>query len=171
MNNPLFNTDFLKLGEQFIRPGHRAGNQGSFMRSIMVGLAELDLYFRRFRESAHYSLEHDYRKISIEKVLNDAFDPFARRIYIDNVAPPEQVYLYEPGDDRPVYLYEPADDQPVYLTELSTVELQAINFIVYLPLAIRAATTVGQTRQDVLINTHVNKYKDDSKNHRLLWIN
>jgi len=170
MNSALFDTDFKKLGTEHIRVKHRDSNQRPLMDALMTPMEWLDGYFARFRESEFYSLQHNYTKSSIEKVLNDAFDNTARRIYIDNVEPQVQLYLYEPGDDRPVYLYEPADDQPVYLRELSAADLGAINFVVYLPNPIRSTTTAARTRQDTLINAAVNKFKDHSKNHTLLWI-
>lgn len=169
MNSNLFNTDFFELGRQIIRPIHRATNQVAIMNIIMTPFNYLGGVFYGFRESAFYSLAHDSRKISIEKVLNDKYDPLSRRIYITNVMPEGYVYLYEPGDDRPVYLYEPADEQPVYLLEPNAVNVDEVNFVVVLPLAMEPSIPNEKNKLEVKINSTVNRYKLDSKNHSLLW--
>lgn len=169
MANSVHDVDWQKMGEDNLRPKHRSTNQNPFYRAFLAPLMTLRDEWKSFRESITYQLDHDSRKISIEKVLNDYFDQLDRRIYIDNVALTPQVYLYEPGDDRPVYVYEPADDKPVYLYQSSNVDLGAANFVVYLPNAIKPIIPTELRRLEVLINTQINRYKLDSKEHILLW--
>lgn len=170
MNSDFFNIDYVSLGRQILRPRHRETNQGSFMNGIMQVFYSLGGLFFSFRESLFYSLSHDSRKISIEKVLNDSFDSQLRRIYIDNVLPEGQQYLYEPTDSRPLHLYEPADNAPVYLYETLEVDVNAVNFVVYLPVALQPADQTALNNIELRINAAVNKYKLDSKNHKLIWI-
>ena len=170
MNSGFFNTDYASLALEFLRPKHRSSNQSTFMAALHFPLKHLNTLFFRFRESVFYQLAHDSRKISIEKVLNDKFDPSSRRIYIENVQPKPQNYLYEKGDEKPLYLYEPEDDQPVYLEDLNSLELSSVNFTVFLPNAIKSTGASMEPNQKLAINTQVNNYKLAGKNHNLQWI-
>lgn len=170
MNSNLFNTDYQAVAKDQIRPKHRATNQSPWFKALVLPLVHLNRLFYRFRESAFYQLQHDSRKISIEKVLNDSYDNNQRRIYIENVIPKSQPYLYEKDDQRPLYLYEPEDEQPVYLTDNSAVELNTINFTVFLPVAIQAAGDSEQRKQNIKINSLINLYKLAGKNHSIQWV-
>lgn len=170
-DNPAHNTNWQEVAKANIRPIHRYSNQQSFFKALVQPLMVIRDEYRRFRESVIYQLQHDSRKISIEKVLNDHFDDSLRRIYIDNVAPQPRTYFYEPGDDRPVFFYEPADDRPVYFYEQLGVNVDDVSFVVNLPDTIKPSDPDELRRLEILINAQVNRYKLDSKEHRLLWMN
>jgi hypothetical protein len=167
----MFNQDYEKIAVGCLRPDHRNSNQSVIMKAQSAGMVAMDLRFARFRESVDYILQHDSRKLHIEKVLNDQFDNVSRRITIDNVVPRGKVYLYEPGDDKPVYIYEAVDTKPVHLYETAGIDVSNVNFVVNLPIAIQPTVASELRKLEIKINAQVNRYKVDSKNHTLLWIN
>lgn len=167
----MYDNDQYKLGQDVLRPKHRETNQRSWVRVITAGMDALNLRFRSFRESVDYIQQHDSRKIHIEKVLNDVFDPLDRRIFIENVKPVQGTYFNQPLSERDIYFNQRASDADVYFNEQSSVEVGTANFIVNLPIAIKPIAASELRKLEININTQVNRYKVDSKEHALLWIN
>ena len=88
------------------------------------------------RTAWRYQLTHTPQVYSLENVLNDAFDPSSRRIYILDGDYIDAVRLYEPEDLRPVRFYEATQ---VRFYEPSAFDLLDVDFVVHIPLSLTAA--------------------------------
>ncbi|BFO64132.1 hypothetical protein KCF3NO3_01150 [Chryseobacterium sp. KCF3-3] len=91
--------------------------------------------FLRKRKQNLIKMNYNYQKYSVQKRLNDAFDPIERRIKIVKAVQYEGVYLYTEAEDDPQHsktkwLYD--DSNPIYLR--TEAELYSeYDFIVEIP--------------------------------------
>lgn len=67
------------------------------------------------RTNVIYKVSHTNSKISIEKVLNDEFDPVNQEIYIELIQEIDQQYLHVKSESQPIYLYTKWDAATAYV--------------------------------------------------------
>lgn len=119
-----------------------------------------------FRNDRVYRMAHNSQVCYMEAVLNDAFDPDLRRIYIDDPEYVDPVYVYLPPEELPVWLATDIElpvmdyEAPVPLYVDSEISVSGPQFIVYYPVDL----TIDEDRMRALIN----KYRLASKANYLI---
>lgn len=92
---------------------------------------------QKFHEETLYIMQHDGRKIYLEKVLNDYFQVTGynpsdhdntKKIYIENIPQPGATFVYQPEEDEPLFL-EPNE---VFLLQQDE-SLTQYSFTVFIP--------------------------------------
>lgn len=78
----------------------------SFVYAFIGGIIHLYNKQLDFDKDVSYKLQHTSQVWAIEKVLNDALDPFERRIYLSNIASNEIVPLQRDTDLEPLILQD-----------------------------------------------------------------
>ena len=92
---------------------------------------------QKLHDETLYTMQHDGRKIYLEKVLNDYFQVLGynpsdhentKTVYIENIPQPKEIFIYQPEEDQPVFL-EPNE---VFLMQENE-SLTAFAFTVFIP--------------------------------------
>lgn len=114
----------------------RESNHLSWVWVLLTPLRWLGDRLIIFRDAIREEISRNGQEISLEKTLNDRFDPFLRRIYIDDdqVTVPEALWLIDEAQVNPdVWLI--SEIPPGVELSLKTIEEhgQLGIFIVYLP--------------------------------------
>ncbi len=103
----------------------------SWLFALITPYKELLTWFKIFRQESSYKIVHTPQVYSMENVLNDAFDPQLRRIYIQDGLYKSAVYFYEPAESKPVHFFEITPE--VYFYEPEELLKLDVDFVVVLP--------------------------------------
>ncbi|MCC2590369.1 hypothetical protein [Chryseobacterium sp. MFBS3-17] len=130
----IFNFDVRKYALQLLPPWLRSGMAMAVVLAFATPLLDVYIAFTRNRKVNLIKLQFNYQKFSVQKRLNDAFDPIERRIRIVNAVQYDGVYLYTEAEDDPFYSKTVwlHPDNPVYLR--TEAELYSeFDFIIEIP--------------------------------------
>lgn len=131
----LFNINFKQLTFWWLPTFRRKNRLLNYIWCLIFPLEAMYIEFLRKRKQNLIKMNYNYQKYSVQKRLNDAFDPIERRIKIVKAVQYEGVYLYTEAEDDPQHsktkwLYD--DSNPIYLR--TEAELYSeYDFIVEIP--------------------------------------
>lgn len=131
----LFNINFKQLALWWIPTFRRKPITLNYLWCLLFPLEAMYIEFLRKRKQNLIKMNYNYQKYSVQKRLNDAFDPVERRIKIVKAVQYEGVYLYTEAEDdaqqsKTQWLYD--DSKPIYLR--TEAELYSeYDFIVEIP--------------------------------------
>lgn len=155
-------TEFAKiLVPRFIRQPKTL----AWLNALLAPLRSLYSQFYAFKEAVIYDTEHDGSVVSLEKVLNDAFDPSDRGIYILNADVIDTDHYYDVSDD---YDY---DNEDSYIYDPEVFNNNGIDFTVYVPGELQPETEAEITTLQIQIRAKVDKFKFAGLNYNILWLN
>lgn len=130
----------------------------SHLRAIYVGLT-------RFRESTTYRLCHNGQVCHLRAVLNDEFDPAARRIEIaDNPHSNTGVVVYQREVGLPITIYNREGQRPLIVNRRGYGGVSSYDFVVMIPEFLRSGIDIAHLR------ALVDKYKLASKRFTINYI-
>lgn len=135
MKDELFNINYKRLALWWLPAFRRKPVTLHFLWCLIFPLEALYIEFLKRRKQNLIKMNFNYQKFSMERRLNDAFDPMERRIRIVNAVQYEGVYLYTEAEDnlyfsKTRWLY--GDENPLYLR--TEAELYSeYDFIVRIP--------------------------------------
>lgn len=169
MNNysNIYNINFRKLGDLLTPPPLRKPVFIDWIETFLKPLEEVNVLFKKFRKNSIYKVTHNGQVCYLQKVLNDAFDRFPRRIYITDVFYIENLYIYPENDNKPVYINE---TQPVYIYDDAAFDIPDYEFIVHMPIELKPAAEIDLINLEIQIKSLVNYYKLASKRYVIQWI-
>lgn len=135
MNDNLFNINFRLLSVWYLPTFLRSAILKSFVWMLIYPLETLYIQVLKNRKQNLIKMNHNYQKFSIQKRLNDAFDPVERRIEILKAVLYESIHLYTEAEDdiyhsKTKWLYD--DSKPIYLRTESELYSE-FDFIVIIP--------------------------------------
>jgi len=105
----------------------------SFCRALIAPVVTVYNRFMLYRDDVMYKLAHTSQVWSIEKVLNDAFDPVSRRIYITDPGYFEVTLINRDTDEPPHTILQDAAGPILYISGDSAYAGGSYDFIVVLP--------------------------------------
>ena len=131
----LFNINFKKLALWWLPTFLREPIMRSYIWILIFEIESMYVEFLKKRKQSLIKMNHNYQKFSVQKRLNDAFDPIERRIEIVKAVLYEGVYLYTEAEDdqyqsKTKFLY--GDEHPIYLRTESELYSE-FDFIVKIP--------------------------------------
>jgi hypothetical protein len=131
----LFNINFKQLALWWIPTFRRKLITLNYLWCLLFPLEAMYIEFLRKRKQNLIKMNYNYQKYSVQKRLNDAFDPVERRIKIVKAVQYEGVYLYTEAEDdaqhsKTQWLYD--DSKPIYLRTESELYSE-FDFIVEIP--------------------------------------
>ncbi|WP_139422970.1 hypothetical protein [Chryseobacterium mulctrae] len=123
MKDEVFNINFRKLGIEKLPTKMRNSFWIAFVLVLIIPLEALYNEFLRARKQNLIRLKTTCQKFSMQKRLNDVFDPLDRRIEIVKAVLFDGTYLYTEaeddqyksktkwlfGNENPIYLYTEAE--------------------------------------------------------------
>ncbi|MBB4807468.1 cbb3-type cytochrome oxidase subunit 1 [Chryseobacterium defluvii] len=118
MKDELFNINYKRLVLWWLPTFRRKSVTLNYLWCLIFPLEALYIEFLKRRKQNLIKMNFNYQKFSMERRLNDAFDPIDRRIEIVNAVQYEGVYLYTEAEDdtyfsKTQWLY--GDENPIYL--------------------------------------------------------
>lgn len=128
----IYNISLPRLVLLLLPLPYRKQSWVSWLLALIAPFKELNVLFKIFRKDSSYKILHTPQVYSMENVLNDAFDPTLRRIYIVDGIYKAPVYFYEPDENKPVHFFE--IEPAVYFYEPGELEHLDVDFVVVLPL-------------------------------------
>ncbi len=135
MNDNSYNIDFRKLAVEWLPTFLRNPVIIAFIVVLLLPVEKMYIEFLKVRKQHLIRMKHNFQKFSLQKRLNDAFDPLERRIKIVGAIQYNGVYLYTEAEDdaffnKTKWLYD--DSNPIYLR--TEAELYSeYDFIVEIP--------------------------------------
>lgn len=135
MKDNIFNISFKKLSVEWLPLYMRDHWNIAFVSVLITPLQILLFEFIKVRQQYLIRLNTTCQKFSMQKRLNDLFDPFERRIIIVKAVLYDGTFLYTEGEDdvqhtKTKWLYD--DQNPIYIRNKS--ELYSdYDFIVKIP--------------------------------------
>ena len=114
--------------------------------------------FMGFKIDAEYRVKHNGQICYLQKMLNDKFDKYLRRIRVVNQAPKVALWAYYIEDEKPLFGYELEDDKPLFGYNANDY-YNAFDFSVIIPESLLAFTNQMQAQ--------INYYKLFSKNYQI----
>ncbi|QHB38506.1 hypothetical protein lotta81_gp048 [Flavobacterium phage vB_FspM_lotta8-1] len=160
----VFNIDFQKLSLLLTPIFWRKLAFVSYVYCFIEPLNVLHNEFKIFRKKSIYKIVHNGQVMLLEKVLNDAYDPEERRIYITDSIINDPLHIYTEIEARPVYL----DTQYLYTFEVFN-ETE-IDFYVVFPIELKPISPFDLLNFENIIKALINYYKLASKRYKILWI-
>jgi len=163
MNDNLFNINFRLLSIWYLPTFLRAAVLKTFVWILIYPLETLYIQILKNRKQNLIKMNHNYQKFSLQKRLNDAFDPVERRIIIIKAVIYESVYLYTEAEDdqfhsKTKWLH--GDQQPIYL--YTDAELYSeFDFIVKIP---------NSGINEMQLRAEIEYYMLQSKNYKIEFI-
>lgn len=112
--NSIYNVNWFRLVKMLVLPAIAKPTLLAFINSALAPLRTKYDEFLNFKIDAEYRVNHNGQVCYLQKMLNDKFDNSLRRIKVQNVKPKEQLWVYQPEDEKPVYVYDEID-HPVYV--------------------------------------------------------
>lgn len=141
----------------------------ALLDAVAEEFQEIHNTFLAYRESNIYKIEHTSQVWSLEKVLNDAYDPELRRIYITDGELVEPPYIFRRAEERPLYLFKRSEDSPIYLRRRSENADSDRDFIVHLPADAQEGNATDELAFIASISATVDYYKEASKTYRIVY--
>lgn len=136
MYSTIFNIDFATFILQLLPSFLRRIRWHRWLLALTVPSQDLHAKFLQYRASTNYKLEHTPQVFSMENVLNDAFDPIQRRIYIQDGIYRSPVRFYDRSLNSPVRFYDAADEEPVRFFDRESLLVLDVDFIVKIPITL-----------------------------------
>lgn len=110
-------------------------------RKTIAFLVALVAPMQKLHDDTLYTMQHDGRKIYLEKVLNDYFQVAGydasdhentKTVYIGNVDLPGDVFVFQPAEDEPVFLGDSTNSEEVFINQEDET-LSEYSFTVFIP--------------------------------------
>lgn len=159
----IFNINFKKLAVEWLPTFLRTSFWIAFVLVLIIPVEKLYSEFLKARKQNLIRLKTTCQKFSMQKRLNDFFDPAERRIRIEKAVLFDFTYLYTEAEDdiwhtKTKWLF--GDENPIYL--YTEAELYSeFDFIVKIP---NSGINILQLRAEI------EYYMLQSKNYKIEFI-
>lgn len=86
-----------------------------WLNFLVVEIKKLHTKFLTYKDESIYKISHNGMKISVEKVLNDQFDPINQLIYIGLAVDEDQIFLFQKPELQQNYIYSKYNAATAYV--------------------------------------------------------
>ncbi len=155
-----FYIDYDSLVPQLVPVKLRQPVMLSWLKVVVSPVKWLYNLFNTYRKNNLYLLAHEGQVCFLEAVLNDAFNPVSRGIFITDGPFKDPIFLYLVSETKPVWLGLVSEegsttysDPEVLYTDLETYAL-GICFIVHVPVLVAAGSGYDVVRLKALVDLY-----------------
>ena len=168
--NKIYDIDWFVFANLITPPFLRKLKHVDWIRTWLNPLEDLSFRFKKIREDAIYRVTHNGQTYSLENVLNDEYDNFDRRIFIEDSFFIEPLYVYPEEDDRPVVVYDETQEGVVYVYDEAAFVASEFDFVIHLPIDLQPAGEQDLNNFLIQLRGLVDFYKLASKRYEIKWI-
>lgn len=118
MDDKLFNINFKRLAQWWLFTFWRTKSVLNLIWVLIFEIETLYIEFLKARKQNLIRMDFNYQKFSLQKLLNNKFDPLGRRIRIVKSVLYEGTFLYTEAEDDQYYSktkWVNGDERPLYL--------------------------------------------------------
>ncbi|MBU2923070.1 hypothetical protein KO504_17100 [Winogradskyella psychrotolerans] len=169
MSNYL-NVDIEKLIKLSLPIDLRKPKTIAFLNALFAPIKANYARFTAFKESVFYIVSHNSSIVLLQKMLNDKFDPSARRIYISNIQRTDINRFYYWNENKEFGFYGEGDVQKGFYYAFQN-EAQSPDYIVHIPIEYQPNTELELDKYLVKVRSEINRYNHYSKSYIIEWIN
>lgn len=130
-----YEVDYKRLAILLLPPFLRKPRNVAYVQALLSPIDEVHYGWKQKRQRDWYKIQHNGQVCKLRKVLNDAFDPSERRIYITDGNSFPRKYIYTRAENKPVFLGK------LFIYRHAEYEGTGSDFIVFAPPDIIAAQT------------------------------
>ncbi len=137
----------------------------SYVYAYVSPVAYLHIQFKAFMADTKYRLVHNGQHCHLRGLLNDAFDPMQRRIFLsDMVGMHEPLLLYQRGENKAKRIYRRSENKEVILNRRGFGAVNGFDFVINVPNAL------SLTADDIVrLRALTDAYKLVSKRYQLIY--
>lgn len=168
MNANFYHINWSRLTVLLLPMLLRGARMRAWLYSLVVPIKALHAKFLELRLDLIYKIKHTPQVYSIEKVLNEEFDPDLSRIYIEDGEYFGQLYFFSPEEDDPVYFFDESENEPVYIYAQNDPEAVSVDFNVVLPIEFQNDFAIGTNERNKL-EALVNFYRLPDKTFKIIF--
>ena len=128
-----FNIDFNRLAVLLIPPLLREPLIIAFVQVLISPAAWLYRQFATWRDNNRYHLSITAQVCRLERVLNDRFDRYSRRIFITRGTVYDEAFIYTSGEGMDEYLFTEGESDYFYIYTRFETGAESADFIVHVP--------------------------------------
>lgn len=170
INENIYRIDYTRFKEQLLPILLRKPKLLAFLKQLITPFISLyDLFFE-FKNQAIYKTQHNASIILLTKVLNDAFDPVDRRIYIENALILDSEHFYTPENGPPFYFYYTVNGPPQYYMEPGAYNVYGSDFTVFIPQLQLSGFLQDALRKIAEIKAKLDYYKLFGTKYTIVWL-
>lgn len=129
-----------------------------WLTALITPIKSLYVEFVAYSNFANYKLRGTGQVCSLQRVLNDRFDPTLRRIRIEDGSRFTRQYIFTRAEVKPVYL------GTMYIHDRDDYEDSGVDFTVLLPSDVYAALNTNTLNE---MKANINFYKLDGKRYKI----
>lgn len=160
-----YDVDYKKLVLLLLPVKLRMSAVFSFVYACVSPVAYLHVQFKKFMADTNYKLVHNGQHCHLRGLLNDAFDPTQRRIFLSDVAGThEPLLLYWRSENKAKRIYWRSENKEVILNRRGFGAVNGYDFVINVPNDLNL-TTDDITRLRTLTDT----YKLVSKRYQIIY--
>jgi hypothetical protein len=150
----VFDVDFDALVWRLLPVRLRGAKMYAWLKVLVVPMRYVYGLFMANRQANLYRLAHNGQVCKMEAVLNDAFDPDDKRIFISDGPFKDPIYIYRRAEQKPVALYTAGEHLPNYLYTRDETAAMGIQFYVNVPTAVTLTGGYSAIRLKSLVNKY-----------------
>lgn len=137
-NTKIYNVNWNKLTAWLIPDELFKAKVFVLCKSMIVFVSTIHIDFLNFRKQKMYELAITPQICWLVLLLNDRFDFVQRRIYIEDGAKGDNVYLFQDDEGDSIYAFQDSELENNWVFNDSEVGSTPAHFIVYLPSVLAA---------------------------------
>lgn len=168
MNANFYHINWNRLTVLLLPMLLRGARMRAWLYSLVAPIKALHEKFLVFKAESIYKIEHTPQKYSMEKVLNEEFDPDLVRIYIEDGEYFEQLYVFSQEEDQPIFVFDQSEYQPVFVYAQDDPEATSVDFNVVLPLVFENDFNIGSNARNKL-EALINFYRLPDKTYKIIF--
>lgn len=160
-----YDVNFKRLALLLLPTFWRKPLLATILYAVVSPLSYLHTRFILFRQDSNYRLTHNGQVCYLRAVLNDTFDPIARRVTItetnDNIG---NITLYHRSEDKSKILPQRNSGKVMIINRRGFGGINGFDFWINLPFALYG--TIDITRAKAIVNTYKLASKRFSINYK-----
>lgn len=164
----IYTIDWAAFLNMFVPSIRRKPKHLQLLNAFIFPLRKLHQAFLSFKDESIYKVSHNASVGLLEKVLNDKFDAYQRRIYINNVQREDDLRVYTFPQQREIGIFT---HTPVGIRSGNSFNPDIPDFKVYLPNDIQPIGQLQLAGLVIQISAQLDYYKLYAKKYQLIWIN
>ena len=142
-NNNIYIVNWTKLLNWLLPEVLRKPKLLAFMKALVYPINLLHNDLLRFKKQKEYQLSINSQVCRLQALLNDRYDSFNRRLYIDDGQLGNEVYVFTDAEDSPLGLFTAAENNPVDVYNDYELHGTAADFIVFIPNALNGSININ----------------------------
>lgn len=157
--NSIFNVNWNRFVLFFLPKSLQNNLLVTLVNSFILPLKTNYKAFLNFKREAEYKVKHNGQTVYLQKMLNDQFDPYLRRIKVENITPKQPFWVFYQEESKAFFVYNIEDSISLFIYNAQDY-YNEFDFKVIIPTVLLVSQSQMQAQ--------INYYKLFSKNYEII---